>query len=89
MSAEKPIKLAPSATMDSPRPLPVAPFDLSKIADDEPQFDVNPFTPRHKDADEPPPAQGIDLTGRNKIIFAVGRGKTGKTEVAGQIRTGR
>jgi hypothetical protein len=79
MSAEKPIKLAPSATMDSPRPLPVAPFDLSKIADDEPQFDVNPFTPRHKDADEPPPAQGIDLTGRNKIIFAVGRGKTGKT----------
>jgi len=40
---------------------------------------VNPFTPRHKDADEPPPAQGIDLTGRNKIIFAVGRGKTGKT----------
>lgn len=79
MSAEKPIKLAPSATMDSPRPLPVAPFDPSKIADDEPQFDVNPFTPRHKDADEAPPAQGIDLTGRNKIIFAVGRGKTGKT----------
>jgi len=53
MSAEKPIKLAPSATMDSPRPLPVAPFDLSKIADDEPQFDVNPFTPRHKVAAKP------------------------------------
>lgn len=79
MSAEKPIKLGSSATMDSPRPLPVAPFDRSKMADDEPQFDVNPFTPRHKGTDEPPPAQGIDLTGQNKIIFAVGRGKTGKT----------
>jgi hypothetical protein len=79
MSAEKPIKLGSSATMDSSRPLPVAPFDRSKMADDEPQFDVNPFTPRHKGTDEPPPAQGIDLTGRNKIIFAVGRGKTGKT----------
>jgi len=87
MSAEKPIKLAPSATMDSPRPLPVAPFDLSKIADDEPQFDVNPFTPRHKDADEPPPAQGIDLTGRNKIIFAVGRGKTGRTTLRWMAET--
>jgi hypothetical protein len=79
MSAEKPIKLGSSATMHSPRPFPVAPFDRSKMADDEPQFDVNPFTPRHKGADEPPPAQGIDLTGQNKIIFAVGRGKTGKT----------
>ncbi len=79
MSAEKPIKLGPSVTMDSPRSPPVAPFDQSKMADDEPQFDVNPFTPRHKGTDEPPPAQGIDLTGQNKIIFAVGRGKTGKT----------
>jgi hypothetical protein len=79
MSAEKPIKLGPSATMDSPQSPPVAPFDRSKMADDEPQFDVNPFTPRHKGTDEPPPAQGIDLTGQNKIIFAVGRGKTGKT----------
>ena len=79
MSAEKPIKLGPSATMDSRQSPPVAPFDRSKMADDEPQFDVNPFTPRHKGTDAPPPAQGIDLTGQNKIIFAVGRGKTGKT----------
>jgi hypothetical protein len=79
MPAEKSVKFAPAATMDSPRPHPVAPFDLSHVADEEPQFDVNLFTPRHQSAENQPPAQGIDLTGRNKIIFAAGRGKTGKT----------
>jgi hypothetical protein len=79
MPAEKSIKLVPSATMDGSRPHTVAPFDLSKVAEEEPQFEVNLFMPRHKNADEQPPAQGIDLTGQNKIIFAAGRGKTGKT----------
>ena len=77
--AEKSMKLVPSETTEILRPPSVAPFDPSKATDEEPQFDVNPFTPRQKGADEQPPARGIDLTGKNKIIFAVGRGKTGKT----------
>jgi hypothetical protein len=78
-TAEKSLKLAPSNAVDAPNAPRVAPFDPSKVVEDEPQFDVNPFTPRHRGADEQAPAQGIDLTGKNKIIFAVGRGKTGKT----------
>jgi hypothetical protein len=78
-AAGKPAKFVPSAIMDNSETRSVAPFDRSKLVDEEPHFDVNPFTPRHKAADEQPPAQGIDLTGQNKIIFAVGRGKTGKT----------
>ena len=76
---EKPMKLVPTNAIDTLDPPRVAPFDPSKVVDDEPQFDVNPFTPRSKGAEEQPPAQGIDLAGKNKIIFAVGRGKTGKT----------
>jgi hypothetical protein len=76
MPAEKPVKLVPPAGQAGQT---IAPFDPSRLADEEPQFDVNPFTPRQRGADDPPPAQGIDLSGKNKIIFAVGRGKTGKT----------
>jgi hypothetical protein len=79
MPAEKPVKLVPPVADESQRPQPLAPFDPSKVTEDEPQFDVNPFTPRQKGSDDSEPAQGIDLTGKNKIIFAVGRGKTGKT----------
>ena len=57
---------------------PVPPFDPSKAIDEEPAFDVNLFTPRQGEG-TPPPAEGIDLTGKHKIIFTVGRGKTGKT----------
>jgi hypothetical protein len=78
-TSEKTAKLAPADTLHSPSSHLVAPFDPSKVADEELLFDVNPFTPRPKGADDPPPAQGIDLSGTNKIIFAVGRGKTGKT----------
>ena|SRR5271166_4646343 len=76
---KNPVKPVSPATTKIPRSQSVAPFDPSKMGEEEPQFDVNPFTPRQKDADDHTPAQGIDLTGRNKIIFAVGRGKTGKT----------
>ncbi|MEA2754392.1 MAG: hypothetical protein QOJ54_681 [Aliidongia sp.] len=64
--------------MTKPTPK-VAPFDPAHLGDDEPQFDINPFTPQRAEAGEPPPATGLDLTGKPKIIFAAGRGKTGKT----------
>jgi len=79
MPTEKPVKLVSPATTDNLGGHPVPPFDPSQAADDEPAFDVNPFTPRQKADGEHPPAQGIDLTGKNKIILTVGRGKTGKT----------
>jgi hypothetical protein len=79
MPAEKPVKLATAPTTDHPRSPPIAPFDPLHAIEEEPAFDVNPFTPRQKAGDEQLPAQGIDLSGQNKIIFAVGRGKTGKT----------
>lgn len=80
MSAgEKSMKLVHPDAQSAPEQHLVAPFDPSRIADEELRFDVNPFTPRQKGADDQPPAHGIDLTDKNKIIFAVGRGKTGKT----------
>lgn len=39
--------------------------------------DVAALAPRQEP--EPPVAQGIDLSGKPKIVFAAGRGKTGKT----------
>jgi hypothetical protein len=79
MPAEKSIRLATSEAVDGSRQHRIAPFDPSKVANEEPQFDVNPFTPRQKQCAEQAPVHGMDLTGRSKIIFTVGRGKTGKT----------
>jgi hypothetical protein len=57
----------------------VIPFDPSRLGDDQPQFDVNPFTPQRTDANDPVPETGIDLSGKPKVVFVAGRGKTGKT----------
>ncbi len=77
MSVAKPTTPSATAVPASQR---IAPFDPASLADEAPDFDVNPFTPRQRNpTEEVPPAQGVDLTGKNKIVFAVGRGKTGKT----------
>jgi hypothetical protein len=57
----------------------VAPFDASQIGDDVPDVDLNPFIPQRVAANDLVPAIGVDLSGKPKIVFAVGRGKTGKT----------
>ena len=57
----------------------VPPFSRAKLARVEPQFDISPFTPQQGAAEDLVPATGIDLSGRPKIVFAAGRGKTGKT----------
>ena len=43
-----------------------------------PSVDVGAFAPRKQD-DDIKPQQGMDLAGKPKLIFVIGRGKTGKT----------
>lgn len=54
-------------------------FDINASRQADPVFDVKAFTPKRQEEGEPNIAQGIDLSGRTKIIFVNGRGKTGKT----------
>lgn len=77
MAVDKPIKLAATALAESAERRVIPPFDPSQSIDEEPPFDINPFIPRRDS--EQPPAQGVDLAGKAKVIFAAGRGKTGKT----------
>ena len=79
MPAEKPKLVLPLHQPDPATGRKVAPFDPTRAMEEEPSLDVNPFTPRQAHAAEQPPATGVDLSGRNKVIFAAGRGKTGKT----------
>jgi hypothetical protein len=54
-----------------------APFKPGTSALGGPSMSFASITPTVQE--EPPIEQGIDLTGKPKIIFAAGRGKTGKT----------
>ncbi|WP_026440680.1 P-loop NTPase family protein [Acidocella facilis] len=59
------------------KPSGATPYSPSTVKFTGPRADIISLAPPR----EPEPAieQGIDLTGRAKIIFAAGRGKTGKT----------
>lgn len=82
MSVEKPIK-APALGREEAVPSrargKVAPFKTETTAAEAAEFDVNQFTPKSADDDEPEAAVGLDLSGVAKVIFVNGRGKTGKT----------
>jgi len=56
------------------RPVKFAPGSTAPVVRVD---DVAALAPRQEP--EPPVAQGIDLSGKPKIVFAAGRGKTGKT----------
>jgi hypothetical protein len=56
----------------------VAPFSDAPTQRTRPVTDVGRFAPQ-KAKDDLHPAQGVDLSGQAKIIFVIGRGKTGKT----------
>ncbi|MBB3175224.1 hypothetical protein FHR90_003078 [Endobacter medicaginis] len=60
-------------------PSRVAKFDPALHRAKAPALDVSQFTPVALTDGEPVVAQGIDLTGKTKIVFVNGRGKTGKT----------
>ncbi len=78
MSASKSDKAnLPAMAPAPPRASPVrfSPKSAEPVSAD---FDLSRFIPQ-KAEDEPPVIQGIDLSGQTKIVFAAGRGKTGKT----------
>jgi hypothetical protein len=60
---------------DQMRPKPF--FDTPPAAE-MPVLDVSQFAPT-KASDDVEPAKGRDLAGKAKVIFVIGRGKTGKT----------
>lgn len=53
-------------------------FDPSREKEALPALDVRAISRTRAEA-EPPVSQGMDLSGRRKIVMAAGRGKTGKT----------
>ena len=53
-------------------------FDPARESDRLPAFEVQAPAPAERKS-EPEVAQGVDLSGRAKIVMAAGRGKTGKT----------
>ena len=55
-----------------------APFTDTPPSAERPVTDVSRFAPK-KAEDDVIPEKGMDLSGRPKIIFVIGRGKTGKT----------
>src|SRR5271154_339280 len=57
-----------------PKPFSDAPQAASKL----PSVDVGAFAPR-KTQDNVAPEKGVDLSDKPKLIFVIGRGKTGKT----------
>jgi hypothetical protein len=61
---------------DPKKPKPFA--DKPENAAKAPTVDVGAFAPRKQD-DDITPQQGMDLADKPKLIFVIGRGKTGKT----------
>jgi hypothetical protein len=59
---------------NKPKPFSDAPQAASKM----PSVDVGAFAPR-KAQDDVTPERGIDLSDKPKLVFVIGRGKTGKT----------
>jgi hypothetical protein len=55
-----------------------APFTDAPVSVERPVTDVSRFAPK-KAQDDIVPQKGMDLSDRPKIIFVIGRGKTGKT----------
>lgn len=75
---DKPTQAAVKAAAGQPvaaKPVKFAPGSVEAPTAD---YDVERFVPRQGEGD-PPVVQGVDLSGRPKIIIAAGRGKTGKT----------
>ncbi len=60
---------------DAKKPKPFS--DKPEIMPTLPRVDVGAFAPRKQD-DDIIPEQGIDLSDRPKLVFVIGRGKTGK-----------
>lgn len=54
------------------------PFSDTPVGGTLPSVNIGAFAPKKQD-DDIVPAQGIDLAGKPKLIFVIGRGKTGKT----------
>lgn len=54
------------------------PFSDTPVSGTLPSVNIGAFAPK-KQEDDIVPAQGTDLTGKPKLIFVIGRGKTGKT----------
>lgn len=54
------------------------PFSDAPATATLPSVNIGAFAPKKQD-DDIVPAQGIDLAGKPKLIFVIGRGKTGKT----------
>jgi hypothetical protein len=61
---------------DLKKPKPFS--DKPEIAPALPSVDVGAFAPKKRD-DDIVPQKGIDLSDKPKLIFVIGRGKTGKT----------
>jgi hypothetical protein len=61
---------------DAKKPKPFS--DKPEITPTLPSVDVGAFAPRKQD-DDIVPEQGTDLSDKPKLIFVIGRGKTGKT----------
>src|ERR1700735_1215424 len=61
---------------DLKKPKPFS--DKPEITPTLPSIDVGAFAPKKQD-DDVIPQKGIDLSGKPKLIFVIGRGKTGKT----------
>ncbi|HUB13870.1 MAG TPA: hypothetical protein VMB34_18120, partial [Acetobacteraceae bacterium] len=70
----KPEKVGEVAAAGRSRPVKFTPGGAAPLVR---QDDVAALAPRQEP--EPPVAQGIDLSGKPKLVFAAGRGKTGKT----------
>lgn len=60
------------------KPRRAAPFVDTPVSAGRPVTDIGRFAPQKQEDDVEVP-QGMDLSGQRKIIFVVGRGKTGKT----------
>ncbi len=74
MSDDKP---KPVPAMNGGKPSGATPYRPSMTKFTGPRADIVSLAPPQEA--EPEIGQGIDLTGQAKIIFAAGRGKTGKT----------
>ena len=77
MSEDKP---KPAPTSNSSKPAGATPYRPGAAKFTSHRADITSLAPPQEP--EPEIERGIDLTGRAKIIFAAGRGKTGKTHPA-------
>jgi hypothetical protein len=74
-SDKAPVAATVAALPSKASPVRFSPKAAEPVSAD---FELSRFIPRKAD-DEPPVMSGIDLSGQTKIVFAAGRGKTGKT----------